>query len=87
MELSTPFQILYSQWAPSAEDQMKIRKPISEFDNPTLELIGKIIHYDKGREQLQSSTFFIQEIKKALDKKDWPPDDKADFHDCDNTTP
>ena len=77
-ELNMPFQTSYSQWAPSAEDQTKISKPISKFDNPTLELIGKIIHCNKGWQQLQSSTFFIQEIKKALDKEDWSVDDKAD---------
>ena len=48
IELNMPFQTSYSQWAPSAEDQTKISKPISKFDNPTLELIGKIIHCNKG---------------------------------------
>ena len=57
---------------------MKISKLITKYDFPTIELTVKIFQYDRGREQLQSSVFFIQEIQKALDKEDWPLDDKAD---------
>ena len=34
--------------------------------------------YDKDIARLQSPSFFIDEMQKALDTNDWPTDDKAD---------
>ena len=58
-ELSMPFQISYSQWVPSVEDRTKISKLTRKLDVPTMDLIVKIACYNVGREQLESTTFFI----------------------------
>ena len=57
---------------------MKINIPRNLWDDSQLISCVAILHYDKDIAHLQSSSFFIDEMQRALDTNDWPTDDKAD---------
>ena len=76
-ELSKPFKSLYGE-PPTDEDRMKINIPLNPSDIKLFRLRVAIDQYDEDIEQLQSSSFFIDEMQKALDTNDWPTNDKAD---------
>ena len=79
-ESSKPFKLLYTVRPPTAEDRMKINVPLSPSDGKLFRLRARIDQYDEDMEQLQSSSFFIDEMQRALDRNDWPTDDKADMN-------
>ena len=76
-ELRKPFKSLYGE-PPTDEDRMKINVPLNPSDIKLFRLCVAINQYDEDIKQLQSSSFFIDEMQKALDTNDWPTDDKAD---------
>ena len=59
---------------------MKINVLLSPSDGKLFRLRARIDQYDEDMEQLQSSSFFIDEMQRALDRNDWPTDDKADMN-------
>ncbi|KAI9567162.1 hypothetical protein HD554DRAFT_2329373 [Boletus coccyginus] len=78
MELSSPFKSLYAKRPPTAEDREKINIPNSQYDEELEDLSRDIRRYDRDIGQLHTSTWFLNEIQKTLNREDWPVDDKAD---------
>ena len=77
-QLSSPFKSLYAMRRPTADDREMINVPKSQYDEDLEDLSRDIRRYDRDIEQLQSSTWFINQIQKAFNRQDWPVDDKAD---------
>ena len=77
-ELSSPFKSLYAKRPPTVEQREKISVPKSQYDDDLEDLSRDIRRYDRDIEQLQSSSWFINQMQKAIDRQDWPVDDKAD---------
>jgi hypothetical protein len=77
-ELSSPFKSLYAKRPPTTEEREKIKVPKSQYDEDLEDLSRDIRRYDRDIEQLQSSSWFINQIQKASNRQDWPADDKAD---------
>ena len=79
VDLSKPFQSLYSLRPPTTEDRAKIGTPTIQRDN-SLEFLRVRIHdYDEDIKNLASSSFFIDAIQRALASDGWPMDDKANL--------
>ena len=76
-ELRKPFRSVYPALPPTAKDRMKINIPRNLMDDSQLILCDAIMSYDKDIAHLQSSTWFMNVIQKALAENDWPTDDKA----------
>ena len=76
-ELSRPFKSFYGN-PPTVEDREKVDVPKSQYDEDLEDLSRDIRRYDRDIEQLQSSSWFINQIQKAINRQDWPVDDKAD---------
>ena len=76
-ELSKPFKSLYGD-PPTEEDRDKVNVPKSQHDQDLEDLSRDIRRYDRDMEQLKSSSWFIDQIRKAFNRQDWPVDDKAD---------
>ena len=77
-DLSSPFKLLYAEQPPTPNDLEKINVPISKHDQDLEDLSWDIHRCDRDIEQLQSSSWFINQIQTALDRQDWPTDDRAD---------
>ena len=77
-ELTSPFKSLYAVRPPTAEDREKVNVPKSKYDHNLEDLSVDIRRYDRHIEQLQSSSWFINQIQEAFNRQDWPADDKAD---------
>ena len=77
-QLSSPFKSLYAMRRPTADDRDMINVPKSQYDEDLEDLSRDIRRYDRDIEQLQSSSWFINQIQKAFNRQDWPVDDKAD---------
>ncbi|KAF8125081.1 hypothetical protein EV363DRAFT_1351495 [Boletus edulis] len=77
-DLSFPFKSFYAMWPPTAEDRKKANVPTECLDRQLIKLRYDIEQYDQDIEDLQSPTWFINTMKTALNKKEWPTDDKAD---------
>ena len=75
--LRNPFRSLYVE-PPTVEDRVKINDPETEDDDTIKDLSAEISRYDRETAQLQSPAFFISQVQVALDKNDWPTNDKAD---------
>ena len=76
-ELSKPFQSLYRN-PPTDEDRNKVNVPFNHSDRKLLQLFVAIDQYDLDMEYLDSSTWFINTMKTALDENKWLTDDNAD---------
>ena len=76
-ELSKPFKSLYGD-PPTDEDRDKVDLPKGQYDEDLEDLSHDIRRYDRDIEQLQSPSWFIDQIQKAFNRHDWPVDDKAD---------
>ena len=75
-ELSKPFKSLYGD-PPTDEDRERVNVPKSQYDEDLEGLSQDIRRYDRDIEQLQSSSWFINQIQQAFNRQDWPVDDKA----------
>ena len=60
------------------EDRDKVDLPKGQYDEDLEDLSHDIRRYDRDIEQLQSPSWFIDQIQKAFNRHDWPVDDKAD---------
>jgi len=77
-QLSSPFKSLYAVCPPTAEDR-KNANSLPDISNKSQFLLyATVVLYDMDIGDLQSSTWFINTMKTALDEKLWPTDDKAD---------
>ena len=76
-QLSSPFKSLYSLSPPTAEARKNSETLPNLADQSQLLSYAAVLQYDNDMKCLQSSTWFIDTMKMALDKK-WPTDDKAD---------
>ena len=76
-QLRKPFGSLYEPY-PTEKDRMKINSPLDPSDRELIRSRAVIDQYDEDIRLPQSSSFFIDEMQKTLDKNDWPTDDKAD---------
>ena len=76
-ELSKPFKSLYGD-PPTDEDRDKVNVPFNRSDRELFQLCAAIDQYDQDMEYLESSTWFINTMKTALDEKKWPTGDNAD---------
>ncbi|KAF8426803.1 hypothetical protein L210DRAFT_3565847, partial [Boletus edulis BED1] len=71
------FKSLYMN-PPANADRKKIKVLFDRLDLKLMKLYLAIEEYDQGMACLESPTWFIDTIKMALDKQEWPTDDKAD---------
>lgn len=71
---------LYGVRPPTVEDRMKISVPLNHSDKRLCRLSATIDQYDEDMQRLESSSWFIGEISRALDEQVWPTDDKADVN-------
>ncbi|KAF8132577.1 hypothetical protein EV363DRAFT_1328895 [Boletus edulis] len=76
-ELRKPFKSLYGD-PPTDTDRKKVEFPFDQSDWELVVMRAAIDRYEKDMACLQSSTWFVDTIKMALDKQEWPTDDKAD---------
>ncbi|KAI9567163.1 hypothetical protein HD554DRAFT_2024342 [Boletus coccyginus] len=76
-ELRKPFKSLYGE-PPTAEEREKTIVSNSQYDEELEDLSRDIRRYDRDIGQLHTSTWFLNEIQKTLNREDWPVDDKAD---------
>ena len=76
-ELSKPLKSLYGK-PPTDEDRNKVDVPKSQYDEDLEDLSRDIRRYDRDIEQLQSPSWFINQIQMTFNRQDWPADDKAD---------
>ena len=77
-ELIGPFKSLYTVRPPTAEDRKKVDVPKSQYNEKLEDLSQDIRRYDRDIEQLQSPSWFIDQIQQTFNRQDWPVDDKAD---------
>ena len=77
-QLSSPFKSLYTMRRPTADDRRRVQVRPDATDTALHRLWDTIDRYDEDIRHLESPTWFIDEIKKALDEEVWPTDDKAD---------
>ncbi|KAF8549306.1 hypothetical protein OG21DRAFT_1488663 [Imleria badia] len=78
-QLSSPFKSLYAVSPPTAEARKNVETLPNISSKSQLLSYAAVIQYDIDIECLQSSTWFIDTMNTALDKR-WPIDDKADEH-------
>ena len=76
-EVSKPFKSLHGN-PPTDEDREKFNVPFNRSDPKLFQLCAAIDQYDQDMECLESSTWFIDTMKTALDEKKWLIDDKVD---------
>ncbi|KAF8546653.1 hypothetical protein OG21DRAFT_1501900 [Imleria badia] len=79
-ELSRPFKSLYAVHPPTVEQRKSVHVLPDRSDRELYRLWDGIDQYDQDIQHLQSPTWFINEIKKALDKEGWPTNDEADVN-------
>ncbi|KAF8553341.1 hypothetical protein OG21DRAFT_1254751 [Imleria badia] len=77
-ELSKPFKSLYDPPTQEARNRVQVRPDHS--DRELYRLWDSIDQCDQDIRHLQSPAWFIDEIKKALDKEGWPTNDEADVN-------
>lgn len=77
-KLSQPFKSLYQENPPTAEDRKKVDVPFDHSDGELKNLLFAIEQYDKDIGTLESSDWFIDTVKMALDEEKWPTDDKTE---------
>lgn len=75
-ELRKPFKSLYGE-PPTAEDRKNTEDLPNISQKSQLRLCAAVFQYDEDIQCLQSSTWFINTMKTALDNKVWPTDDMA----------
>ena len=75
-ELSKPFKSLYEENRPTAEDRKRVDASPDSSDIQVAILRVKIFQYDEDMKCLDSSTWFIETMKMALNEG-WPKADEA----------
>ena len=76
-QLSSPFKSLYAMSPPTAEARKNVQSLTNISDESQLLLCATVIRYDNDIRSLQSSSWFADIMKMALDEE-WPTNDKAD---------
>ena len=76
-QLRKPFKSLYAE-PPTDDDRQCVEVRPDATDRVLYRLWDTIDQYDQDIRHLESPTWFINEIKQALDEEAWPTDDKAD---------
>ena len=76
-QLRKPFKSLYAD-PPTDDDRQCVQVRPDATDRVLYRLWDTIDQYDQDIGHLESPTWFINEIKQALDEEAWPTDDKAD---------
>lgn len=76
--LSQSFKSRYARKPPTAGERLK-RSSLANISDKKLSWLSRAINeYHEALQQLQSSSFFVDEMQMALDENDWPTDDEAD---------
>ncbi|KAI9461379.1 hypothetical protein HD554DRAFT_2223615 [Boletus coccyginus] len=76
-ELREPFKSLYGK-PPTDEDRERVNVPFNRSDRKLIQLFAAIDQFDQDMECLESSTWFVDTMRTALDEQIWPTDDTAD---------